>query len=87
MKYRIKPCEIEAVQFVGTNLKEIEEFCEHRYCVGAEFQGNRCIGIKIEILGRYMDASIGDYIIKGLFGEFYPCKPDIFENLYEQITE
>lgn len=87
MRYRTKPCEIEAIQFVGTNLKEIEEFCEHRYCVGSEFQGNRCIGIKIETLGRYLDASIGDYIVKGLFGEFYPCKPDIFEKLYEQITE
>ena len=41
----------------------------------------------IHTLEGDMLASIGDYIIKGLFGEFYPCKPDIFENLYEQITE
>jgi hypothetical protein len=32
-----------------------------------------------------MEAIIGDYIIKGLRGEFYPCKPDVFEKKYEEI--
>ena len=32
-----------------------------------------------------MTANIGDYIIKGVKGEFYPCKPDIFEQTYEQV--
>ena len=34
-----------------------------------------------------MKANIGDYIIKGVNGEFYPCKPDIFDKTYEKVTE
>ena len=34
-----------------------------------------------------MKASVGDYIIKGVNGEFYPCKPDIFEKTYERVTD
>lgn len=43
--------------------------------------------IKIETLEGVMDASIGDWIIKGVNGEFYPCKPDIFEKTYEAVEE
>ena len=41
--------------------------------------------IEIETLEGYMKASFGDYIIKGIKGEFYPCKPDIFEATYEEV--
>lgn len=41
----------------------------------------------IETLEGTMKASVGDYIIKGVNGEFYPCKPDIFEKTYEEVTE
>lgn len=84
MKYKTKPCEIEAMQFVGDNLKEIEEFAG-KSCFGARFQGGICVGLIIETLEGDMQASVGDYIIKGLRGEFYPCKPDIFEKKYELI--
>ena len=43
--------------------------------------------LKIETLEGVMDASIGDYIIKGVRGEFYPCKPDIFKATYEEAEE
>lgn len=43
--------------------------------------------IKIETLEGTMKASVRDYIIKGVNGEFYPCKPDIFEKTYEEVTE
>lgn len=43
--------------------------------------------IKIETLKGTMKASVGDYIIKGVNGEFYPCKPDIFAKTYEEVTE
>ena len=43
--------------------------------------------IKIETLEGTMKASVGDYIIKGVNGEFYPCKPDIFEKTYEEVAE
>lgn len=41
----------------------------------------------IETLEGTMKASVGDYIIKGVNGEFYPCKPDIFEKTYEEVAE
>lgn len=83
-RYRTKPCEIEAVQFIGDNLREIEQFAEGK-CISAEFQGSKCIGIGIDTLEGLMHGSVGDYIIKGLRGEFYPCKPDVFEKKYEII--
>lgn len=43
--------------------------------------------VKIPTLEGTMEASIGDYIIKGVNGEFYPCKPDIFNKTYEKVTE
>lgn len=41
--------------------------------------------LKIETLEGGMNASVGDYIIKGVNGEYYPCKPDIFEKTYEEV--
>lgn len=43
--------------------------------------------IEIETLEGTMTASVGDYIIKGVNGEFYPCKPDIFDKNYEEVKE
>ena len=83
-RYRTKPCDIEAVQFIGNNYSEIEKYVGNDF-VGASFSGGECTGIKIQTLEGYMNASIGDYIIKGLRGEFYPCKPDVFEKKYELI--
>lgn len=44
-------------------------------------------GVYIPTLEGNMKANIGDYIIKGINGEFYPCKPDIFDKTYEKVTE
>ncbi len=70
-----KPVTIEAVQFNGPNFGEIEAF------VGgaAEFRGGELV---IATLEGAMRASPGDWIIKGVKGEFYPCKPDIFAATY-----
>ena len=74
-KFRKKPVVIEAVQFHG-NFDELEEF------VGgdAEFRDGELV---IATLEGPLHASINDWIIKGIKGEFYPCKPDIFEATYE----
>lgn len=77
-KYRKKPVVIEAVQFNGKNYMEILFF------VGKLKTGG---GIRIETLEGTMEASAGDWIIKGVKGEFYPCKPDIFEATYELVQE
>ena len=88
-RYKTKPCEIEAVQWTGLNLQEIKEFvgesliyyiCDSAWEVG---KGRPHVIIEIKTLEGVMTASVGDYIIKGLRGEFYPCKPDIFEETYE----
>ena len=79
-KYRKKPVVIEAVQWVGNNLSDIETF------IGRTVD-NKETTLVIHTLEGDMEASIGDYIIKGVNGEFYPCKLDIFYKTYEEVTE
>ena len=79
-KYRKKPVTIEAIQWLGTNLSEIDDF------VGGSI-ANKGTTLVIHTLEGNMKANIGDYIIKGINGEFYPCKPDIFDKTYEKVTE
>ena len=80
MKFRKKPVVIEAVQWVGDNLSEIQKFYKpDNFLVGDE--------IVIGTLEGNMRASKGDWIIKGVSGEFYPCKPDIFEKTYEPVID
>jgi len=81
-KYRKKPVVIEAVQFNGRNSGDIHEFC------GDKVREPVCKDyLEIETLEGIHIASPGDYIIKGIKGEFYPCKPDIFEMTYEKVEE
>jgi hypothetical protein len=79
MKYRKKPVEIEAIQLTEENLDKIMEFC------GDKIKSHPLTGVVIETLEGNMTADKGDYIIKGIKGEFYPCKPDIFELTYEKV--
>lgn len=77
MKYRKKPVVIEAIQYTGENDGEIMNF------VGVTASGHRPDGIHINTLEGDMHCSPGDFVIKGVKGEFYPCKPDIFAATYE----
>ena len=78
-RFRKKPVEIDAVLYTGPNFDEIEEF------VGgdAEFRNGE---LTVATLEGPLHASPGDWIIKGVKGEFYPCKPDIFEATYEPVS-
>lgn len=79
-KFRKKPVEIEAVKFTGSNWGEIETFVPvGRYNDDGTFQ--------IVTLEGEHKCSIGDYVIKGVKGEFYPCKPDIFEATYDEVPD
>lgn len=80
-KYRKKPIIIEAIQYTGKNRDQI--LIELKMPSIAEDLISE--DLIIETLEGDMHASIGDYIIKGIKGEFYPCKPDIFEASYERI--
>ena len=84
-QYRKKPVVIEAVQLTAETVQECYDF------VGAKSNFPECgMGIdpadgqfKITTLEGVHTASVGDWIIKGVNGEFYPCKPDIFEKTYD----
>lgn len=78
-KYRKKPVVIEAVQWAGENEKEIQNFCGN--CAN---WGINDVLVICTLEGQHI-ASVGDYIIKGVNGEYYPCKPDIFEQTYEEV--
>jgi hypothetical protein len=78
-QYRKKPVVIEAIQLTADNTDVLVEFC------GDKLKWHPLTGVVIETLEGNMLASKGDYIIKGIKGEFYPCKPDIFEATYEKL--
>ncbi len=81
MKYRKKPVVIEAMQYTGAdNLIEVMKFAhsEERPCTW-----NSEDGLTITTLEGTHTAKVGDFIIQGIEGECYPCKPDIFEKTYE----
>lgn len=80
MKYIKKPVVIDAVKYNGTNVEEIVRFTNRT----VKYDGET---MEIETLEGTMKASVGDYIIKGVNGEFYPCKPDIFKKTYDIFTE
>jgi len=86
-KYRKKPVIIEAVQFDGLNPTEIKDFVGENCEV--EIYDNKVTPpiarIIIHTLEGDMEVSKGDFVIKGVKGEFYPCKPDIFEQTYESV--
>ena len=89
-KYRKKPVVIEALEWKGGNLREIIEFTGiHDSVKDMPWDGYSNLvalsGLKIFTLEGKMNADVGDFIIKGIKGEFYPCKPDIFEATYERV--
>lgn len=86
-KYRKKPVVVEAVQWKGhmENEEEVRRFVgkgRKLYVYGDHYEK-----LSIRTLEGRHEASIGDWIIKGVKGEFYPCKPDIFKMTYEKVDE
>lgn len=99
MKYRKKPVEIDAVQLLPNKQSVIEvyEFIHGEGSIILNCQTDRNkfddyvdmvsqSGMDIKTLEGIIHASINDFVIKGVKGEFYPCKPDIFEMTYELIN-
>jgi hypothetical protein len=80
MKFRKKPVVIEAVQWTGYNQDQVKAFA------ASSFE-ETVTEIGIQTLEGFMRALPGDWIIKGVNGEFYPCKPDIFSKTYEPVEE
>jgi hypothetical protein len=86
-KYRNKPVVIEAIQFNGFNSTEIESWMIGRNARDKFGIKNAGHIVLIDSLEGVMQADPGDWIIRGIKGEFYPCKPYIFDATYEQIQE
>ena len=96
MKYRKKPVIIDAIQVSASNFDRICDFmgCTPEQYLNPmsdidEFGDSRdsYLGVYVDTLEGKMLANIGDMIIKGVNGEFYPCKPDIFAKTYEKVEE
>lgn len=83
MKFRKKPVVIDAIRFNGNNYVDICEFVGNKNMVVA----SELPHITIVTLEGNMIALPGDWIIRGVKGEFYPCKPDIFEATYESVPK
>ena len=81
-KYRKKPVVNEAIQWdgVAAYYEKISEWSDGERLI--YISGDKLV---IRTLEGEMTANVGDWIIKGVKGEFYPCKPDIFEMTYERV--
>ena len=83
MKYRKKPVVIEAIQYDGSSAS-VDKIMTMG---GTRIMNNSPEGLYISTLEGIMKASKGDWIIKGVQGELYPCKPDIFHETYEEAEK
>ena len=87
-KYRKKPIVIEAMQYTKFNRAACIKFCDAKH---TSIDDDGCkyglLNLRINTLEGTMSANVDDWIIKGIKGEFYPCKPDIFEATYEALPE
>ena len=83
LKFKKKPVEIEAMQFTDESKDCVRNWV--RCNTAANFSPNGDPELHIQTLEGVMVASLGDWVIKGIKGEYYPCKPDIFSATYEPI--
>ena len=90
-RFRKKLVEIEAVRWTGDNLKEVLSFTgipsSTEIWTRREYEDMvKEDGLPVFTLSGKVNASIDDWIIRGVKGEFYPCKPDIFRETYEEVS-
>lgn len=85
--FRKKPVEIEARLFTLGDPEEILKWIVDLGNVGEAHidPKGKIDSLRIQTLEGKMYADLGDWVIKGVAGEFYPCKPDIFERTYEPV--
>lgn len=90
-KFRKKPVVIEARQWLPGDPEKAGDVIGWLMAAGADHKivsglGAKCV-LGLRTLEGVMEASPGDYVIRGVQGEFYPCKPDIFEATYEPVAD
>lgn len=84
MRFRKRPVEVEAQEFTGDNGVDLVHWIGTDVSLDSDSKG-AIATLTIHTLEGDMVANRGDWIIKGVQGEFYPCKPDIFEATYEAV--
>lgn len=82
-KYKKRPVVVEAEQFLMSTKDRVFNWIRCTCCPDFDEEGEPTL--RIQTLEGDMTAVLGDWIIKGVAGEFYPCKPDIFEATYEAV--
>ncbi|MTH61189.1 hypothetical protein [Paracoccus litorisediminis] len=94
MRFRKRPVVIEAIQFTGRNSREIARWVNPDLAPfhlpegwWAKQHTDLSFSLMIPTLEGEMEARQGDWIIRGVAGEFYPCKPEIFDASYEAVEE
>jgi hypothetical protein len=85
-KFRKNPVVIEAVQWHGANVAEIELFTEGKAAGLKDGEGKIDRFLIPTLEGDHL-CSLGDWIIRGVVGEFYPCKDNIFRKTYDPVEE
>ena len=87
MRYKMKPLIIEAVQWTGFNIDEVKSFVGEtlHYGIMHTKDNETYVNMIIETSNGNQFCTKGDFIIKDANGEFYPCKPDIFDKTYETV--
>ena len=85
-KYQKKPIIVEAVQWDGNEyIEDLVNWCDRRNGRVLGWYGDGTKTLRIETLEGPLRVIPGDWIIKGIKGEFYPCKPDVFEATYQEV--
>lgn len=91
-KYRKRPLEIHAVKWTGRDIRELDSLfmlaTQSTFTRMTHAPGDSdAYDLEIDTLEGTMTVSVGDYVICGIKGELYPCKPDIFEATYEEVEQ
>jgi hypothetical protein len=90
-RFRKRPVEIEAMQWTGRNLAEMKEFAPSVFSPNDPEDRPEDPDITAEVYDNlhstWVGVHDGDWVIRGIRGEFYPCRPDVFAETYEPVGE
>jgi hypothetical protein len=86
-KYKKKPVVVEAIEWTGTNLGSVWLFMGEPPTGITVVPDQKDLLLKMPTLEDIMTARPGDFIIRGIKGEFYPCKPEIFRESYDMVND
>ena len=84
-RFRKKPIMIDAIQYDGSNGSSLYSWSSGRVIQSPVLEGQPCV--QVQTMEGMMTGAVGDWIIRGIMGEFYPCKPDIFAATYDPVED